>query len=188
MKDSTPITSDTQKSQKHIRYFRILFHLIFYPALLIGWRIYIDPPLLGCACGPPSPGVKAKAMVGAVHRAQQSYYKEYQQFAQTFDDLEKTGFSISDFNGEYYVFGVLGGKHQGIFVAYGINNQENGTRDYIGGINFNIDKKEFNTIMCRINNQENDYRITNPHTAIINYGEVSNKNYEIKCNEGEEVK
>ncbi len=184
MKDSTPKTSEPQQPRKLMGCFRLLLFLV----LLIGGMGYFAiQSLLGCACG-PSRESEAKSILGAVNRGQQRYYTEYQQFAQTFNELEKTGFSISDFNGEYYVFGVLGGENQGLFVAYGIDNKKNGTRDYVGGINFNVDKKEFNTIMCRIHNQDNDYRITNPHTAITNYGEVSDENSEIKCNEGEEVR
>ena len=186
MDDFTSKTSDTQQPKKLIGCFRILLFLV----LLIGGTLYfVIPNLLGG--GPsvrPNRESNAKSTLGAVNRGQQGYYTEYQQFAQTFDDLEKIDFSISGFKREYYVFGILGGEHQGLFVAYGINNQKNGTRDYVGGINFNVDKKEFNTIICRINNKENNYRITNPHTVITNYGEVSDKNSDMECKRGDKVR
>ncbi len=70
--------------------------------------------------------------MNAVNRAQQAYYTEHKQFGSSFEEME-----IPIGSPKYYTFDIFTGDYQSLAIARGIDNQKNGTRDYIAGVNYN---------------------------------------------------
>jgi hypothetical protein len=71
----------------------------------------------------------------------------------------------------------------GVVLAKGVDNPRNATRDYIGGVSYDLDTKTFSTILCQANESSN-HSIANPSEAIINAGKVHHS--QIKCGVGVE--
>ena len=89
--------------------------------------------------------------MGAVNRAQQSYYTENTAFAETADDLEVPLPSKAAGTSKYYDFTLGSGGAVGSILALNANNDKDGTRDYIGGTSYNTTDRAFATVVCRVN-------------------------------------
>jgi type IV pilus assembly protein PilA len=95
---------------------------------------------------------EAKSIIGALNRSQQAYYTEHSEFApegETADDLE-----VPTGNEKFYdAVKVWAG---GVQSAYndgsvdGKNNQDDGTRDYVGASQYDIDSRTFSAVVCRV--------------------------------------
>lgn len=105
---------------------------------------------------------EAKALLGALNRAQQTYFTETATFANSgqIDLLE-----VPIANTNYYTFSIV---DEAIQQATGNNNAVNGTRDYLGGVQFASDLQSYRNILCRSTKSGTNYDIAN--TDIINAG------------------
>ena len=94
---------------------------------------------------------EAKSQIGAVNRAQQSYYTENTSFAETADDLEVPLPDKTAGTSKYYVFTLgTGAGRAGSMTAINSNNAKDGTRDYVGGTSYNTADRAFGTTVCRV--------------------------------------
>ena len=105
---------------------------------------------------------EAKVILGALNRAQQVYFSENSTFVSTgqIDLLE-----VPTANTNYYTFSIVG---EAIQKATGNNNATNGTRDYLGGVQFSSDFRSYRAIVCRSTRSATNYDIAS--TDIINAG------------------
>ena len=85
---------------------------------------------------------EAKSTLGAMNRAQQSFFTERTRFAADSDELE-----VPVGNEKYYTITVENGT--GIQNAIGDDNPQAGTRDYEAGVQYYQTDRTFNTIVCR---------------------------------------
>ena len=90
---------------------------------------------------------EAKSTIGALNRAQQSYYTEKAAFANSTSLLE-----VPTGGGQYYTIAVPAAGTQ---LADGNDNPKNGTRDYIGGVSYNSDTRTFTSVVCRATSSPN---------------------------------
>lgn len=105
---------------------------------------------------------EAKVILGALNRAQQVYFSENSTFVGT-GQINLLEVPIANTN--YYNFSVVG---EAIQKATGNNNATNGTRDYLGGVQFASDFKSYRGIVCRSTRSATSYDIAS--TDIINAG------------------
>ncbi|MGK7944082.1 MAG: type IV pilin-like G/H family protein [Microcystaceae cyanobacterium] len=84
---------------------------------------------------------EAKSTLGAINRAQQTYYSEYKKFGSELELLESESTYVHLENFKFYKVKILGGDLRGLAIARGIDNQKNETRDYIAGVNYNKNTK-----------------------------------------------
>ena len=84
---------------------------------------------------------EAKSTIGALNRAQQSYYTEKATFATSTSLLE-----VPTSGGQYYTITVPAAGTQ---LANGVDNPKNGTKDYIGGVSYATDTRTFTSVVCR---------------------------------------
>jgi type IV pilus assembly protein PilA len=84
---------------------------------------------------------EAKTTVGALNRAQQSYYTEKAVFATSTSQLE-----VPTANLKYYAISVPSGGTQ---WASGLSNTTQGTKDYIGGVAYDSSARTFSSVVCR---------------------------------------
>ncbi len=87
---------------------------------------------------------EAKSQVGAVNRAQQVYYTEFSTFAPGSGELEMPLPA-----GKYYEF-AIDDTNLGVVTATNANNDQDNTRDYIGGTSYNTEGRVFATAVCRV--------------------------------------
>lgn len=127
----------------------------------------------GCACGNPQ-----KHTLAALLRAQQTVLAESGSFATKLEDLE-----VPLGNETLYTIDLVEGEI-GLVIAKGIDNEKNGTKDYIGGINYNPKERSFTSTLCIATTESNQYTIVNPTEAMSNYGIF--REGEVKCEKGVE--
>ena len=87
---------------------------------------------------------EAKNVIGALNRAQQAYFTEKANFATSTTLLE-----VPTGGENYYTFNVAAA---GVQFADGIDNPQNGTRDYIGAVAYNTTNRTFSSRVCRATN------------------------------------
>ena len=95
---------------------------------------------------------EAKNMIGALNRAQQSQFVERGAFATTTAALE-----VPVGNAKYYQFDIPAAAVQRATGVYDRdadgtvenNNLTDGTRDYVGGVQFDQTTRDFATVVCR---------------------------------------
>jgi type IV pilus assembly protein PilA len=89
---------------------------------------------------------EAKNTLGALNRAQQAYFSEKGAWAPSTDLVE-----VPTGGENYYSFTIVAGTSAGSQVQYaeGLNNQDNGTRDYVGAAQYDRSTRRFDTIVCR---------------------------------------
>ncbi len=111
--------------------------------------------------------------LGALNRAQQAYFTEKSSFA-GIGQLDNLEVPIS--NTGYYTFAIV---DIGVQHAIGKNNGTNGTKDYLGGVQYRTDVRTYRNIICRSTDFANDYELT--ATDVINAG-VNTSTNTIQCN------
>ena len=88
-------------------------------------------------------------LLSNINRSQQSYFSEKSTFATTLDDLQVTvlptlkTFFVPDLGKE--------STKRGAALVKGIDNPQNGTRDYLGAIAYDTQVKSFSVIIGRAN-------------------------------------
>lgn len=94
---------------------------------------------------------EAKSTVGAINRAQQTYFTENSAFADSTGALE-----VPAPKGKYYTFEVGGvtTSRAGI-QANALNAAQDGTRAYSGSTQYNSTDRSFSTVVCRANSTSN---------------------------------
>lgn len=105
---------------------------------------------------------EAKAILGALNRAQQVYFSKNSTFANS-GQINTLEVPIANTN--YYTFSIVG---EAIQKATGNNNAINGTKDYLGGVQFASDFRSYRGIVCRSTRSATNYDIAS--TDIINAG------------------
>jgi type IV pilus assembly protein PilA len=124
---------------------------------------------------------EAKSILGALNRAQQAYFTEKSVFANAgqIDNLE---IPLGDTS--YYTFSVVA---EAVQKATGNNNLGNGTRDYLGGVQYHTDTGTYRGIICRSINSATNYSLA--ATDVVNAG-IENSSNIIGCNTttSEEIK
>lgn len=105
---------------------------------------------------------EAKAVLGALNRAQQIYYTETASFA---DVGEINKLETPTGNSTYYNFSII---DEGIQKATGKNNAVYATRNYLGATQYTTDNRSYNIILCRSTNQASGYDLV--ATDVINAG------------------
>jgi type IV pilus assembly protein PilA len=94
---------------------------------------------------------EAKTTVGAVNRSQQSYYTEYSDFATSSSALE-----VPFGTPKYYTFSIPAAAvvlaTNPVGSGPGKGNAKDGTRDYVGGVSYNENSRNFGTVVCRATN------------------------------------
>ncbi|MEM8777282.1 MAG: type IV pilin-like G/H family protein [Cyanobacteria bacterium P01_G01_bin.49] len=100
---------------------------------------------------------EARSMMGAMNRAQQTFFKEKATFATSAEELE-----VPVGNEKYYQVFVDGDNDEteGRQGAFGINKASNGTRDYAAAVGYDQVNRTFSTVVCRSIDQANQYGIT----------------------------
>lgn len=116
---------------------------------------------------------EAVVNIGALNRAQQVYFTEKSVFAGA-GQINNLETPVSNTN--YYTFTIA---DDGIQHAIGNNNANNGTKDYLGGIQFSTDIRSYQGIICRASNSLNGYVLTD--TDITNAGVSASTNI-LSCN------
>ena len=84
---------------------------------------------------------EARNTVGTLNRAQQAEFTETGSFAATIDALE-----VPAINTNYYSFSVPVAAVQ---LATNSSNEDDGTRDYVGGVQYSQATRAFDTVVCR---------------------------------------
>ena len=138
---------------------------------------------------------EAKNIVGALTRAQQSRYVERSNFAGTAlatvpQGIPQQGQMAGDnyigllevptTAAKYYAFGVLA---PGVQVGTGNydrdgdgtaenNNLNDGTRDYVGALNYDQDTRDFQTVLCRSMSEATGYLL---NTDVLANGALVNQ-------------
>jgi type IV pilus assembly protein PilA len=105
---------------------------------------------------------EAKNTVGALNRAQQTYYTEKSSFTANLGLLEVP---IDNTKQKYYSFSVPGTAVQ---MANGKDNAANATKDYIGATQYDTSSRVFSTIVCRGTDAASNYVVAStdaPTTA-----------------------
>jgi type IV pilus assembly protein PilA len=120
---------------------------------------------------------EAKTTIGALNRAQQGYFTEKGEFADSQTKLEVPT------NAKYYTFSVPASAVQ---FANGGNNLSNGTRDYAGGVQYNTSSRAFSTVVCR-STASPGYDYAGDGADITNEGSAPSP-APLACGTGEEVK
>jgi type IV pilus assembly protein PilA len=106
---------------------------------------------------------EAKTTIGALNRAQQGYFTEKGTFTDSQNSLEVPT------NAKYYSFDVTTAAIQ---LANGLSNANNGTRDYVGGVQYNTSSRAFSTVVCRATSSP-AYDLTGVDTEVDNVGATS---------------
>ena len=116
---------------------------------------------------------EAKNMLGALNRAQQSYFTERAVFAGAgqIDNLE-----VPTSNSAYYTYSIV---DPAIQKATGIDNLKNGTRDFLGGVQYSTDTRTYHSILCRSTKSVSGYDLSN--TDVLNAG-VDTSSNTLACN------
>lgn len=102
---------------------------------------------------------EAKTTIGALNRGQQGYYTEKGVFANQIGKLE-----VPTQKAKYYNFTVTTAGYQ---LANGKNNAANGTRDYVGGVQYSTDNRQFDAVVCRATNNPG-YALTGVAAEVAN--------------------
>ncbi len=93
---------------------------------------------------------EAKNGVGTINRAQQAYHFEKQTFSNGFidTDLEAQNALGVILDSQYYTFTITGGSAADASIdAAAVTPEDNGIRDYSGGINHNLGL--YTTVVCQ---------------------------------------
>jgi type IV pilus assembly protein PilA len=114
---------------------------------------------------------EAKSTLGALNRAQQAYFSERAAWASNTTTLE-----VPTGGENYYSFSIAAGNSTiaGSRVQYadGANNEDNGTRDYIGATQYDQATRKFDTVVCRATNSPT-FTIATPNAVVNNEGTVA---------------
>lgn len=100
---------------------------------------------------------EARSMMGAMNRAQQSFFNERTTFATSAEQLE-----VPVGNEKYYTIFVNAGNDAtvgGLQGALGNDNAMGGTRDYAAAVGYDPLTRSFSTVVCRSTDQANQYQI-----------------------------
>ncbi|MBE9171241.1 prepilin-type N-terminal cleavage/methylation domain-containing protein [Pleurocapsales cyanobacterium LEGE 06147] len=148
--------------------------------LIIGTLSAISLPNLLSQVG-KAREAEAKNILGALNRAQQSYFSERAVFADN-GQIDKLEVPLGGV--KYYTFDVVA---LGVQKATGNNNANNGTRDYLGGVQYATNTRAYRSILCRSTKSASRYDIA--ATDVINAGVNVSANV-IACNNAnsEEIK
>ncbi len=95
---------------------------------------------------------EGKTAVGSVNRSQQAFHFERQSFADTTTDIEATDNQLGVVvNPDFYGFAIASAAdgQSATVAANSLDPDNNGTRDYAGGITFNAGS--YSTILCQSN-------------------------------------
>ena len=124
---------------------------------------------------------EARVQLGALNRAQQAYFTEKGTFVDA-DQISLLNVPIT--NATYYTFSTV---DEAVQQATGNDNANNGTRDYLGAVQFSSDTGSYRGIICRSTNAATAYSLTN--TDVVNAGVTLSSNV-IGCNStnAEEIK
>jgi type IV pilus assembly protein PilA len=113
--------------------------------------------------------VEARSMMGAMNRAQQAFFNEKADFANSATELE-----VPVGNEKYYtVFvnetnDITVGALQG---AKGKDNDVTATRDYVAAVGYDPINRTFSTVVCRSIDQANLYQIRGLESTDITLGQ-----------------
>jgi len=109
---------------------------------------------------------EAKNVVGALNRAQQAYFTERAAFATSTDTLE-----VPTGTEKYYSISVSTTQNatNPLQFASGTDNGKNGTRDYIGAVNYSSNNRTFTTNLYRGINKATSYVLV-PGTSVKDAG------------------
>ena len=108
---------------------------------------------------------EAKSTLGALNRAQQAYFSEKASWATNTTTLE-----VPTGGENYYSFTITGTN--AVQFADGLNNENNGTRDYLGATQYDQSTRKFDTIVCRATNSPT-FAIANAQNSVSNEGTVT---------------
>jgi len=124
---------------------------------------------------------EAKSMLGALNRAQQAYFTEKAAFAGA-GQISNLEIPIGDTS--YYTFSIV---DEAVQKATGNNNANNGTKDYLGGVQFGTDVRSYRAILCRSTNIATNYGLAS--TDVINAGvDVSTNTLSCNTTNSEEIR
>lgn len=116
---------------------------------------------------------EAKNTLGVLNRAQQTYFYEKGVFANA-GEIDKLEIPVD--NNGYYSFTIVGTAVQ---KATGKDNANDGTRDYLGGVQYMSDLQTYKNILCRSTKKVSNYDISS--TDILNTGTNLSTNV-LTCN------
>lgn len=116
---------------------------------------------------------EAKNTLGVLNRAQQTYFYEKGIFA---DAGEIDNLEIPVDNNGYYSFSIV---DLAVQKATGNDNTNDGTRDYLGGVQYMNDLQTYRNILCRSTKKASGYDISS--TDISNAGTNISTNI-LACN------
>ena len=100
---------------------------------------------------------EARTLMGTMNRAQQAYFTEKADFAQSADQLE-----VPVGSEKHYVVFVNQGNCVtvgGLQGAKGIDNPNKGTRDYVAAVGYDPENRSYSTVICRSIDEDNNYTI-----------------------------
>lgn len=100
---------------------------------------------------------EARSMMGAMNRAQQTFFNEKATFATSAEQLE-----VPVGNEKYYTIFVNSANDAtvgGLQGAVGLDNTTGGTRDYAAAVGYDPINRTFSTVVCRSTDQANQYSI-----------------------------
>lgn len=101
---------------------------------------------------------EAKNTVGALNRAQQAFYTERGEFVDNTDGVARLEVPVNtDTSQDYYTYSV---GAAGVQLAAGNDNDNNGTRDYAGGVAYDTSNLTFSTVVCRATDKDHDIAAT----------------------------
>ena len=125
---------------------------------------------------------EARVQLGALNRAQQAYFVEKGAFVDDAGQMNLLDVPVA--NTTYYTFSIV---DEAVQQAIGNDNANNGTRDYLGAVQFSSDTGSYRGIICRSINAATAYSLTN--TDVFNAGVTLSSNA-LGCNStnAEEIK
>ena len=121
---------------------------------------------------------EATSQIGAVNRAQQSYYSEHKSFATSETDLQVPLPSKVAGTSKYYEFAFgIGPNAGGILAIANTNQVKDYATDYVGGTSYNTTDRAFATVICRV-----DENVTGTFTThLANPGIVNTADTNVTC-------
>ena len=118
---------------------------------------------------------EARVNLGALNRAQQAYFTEKGAFVDV-GQMSFLNVPITNATATYYTFSTV---DEAVQQATGNDNANNGTRDYLGAVQFSSDTGSYRGIICRSTNAATAYSLTN--TDVVNAGVTLSSNA-LGCN------
>lgn len=123
---------------------------------------------------------EAKTTIGALNRAQQTYFIEKSSFASASADISSTlGVAVGDT--EFYSFEIAA---DGVQLATNDSQATDNTRDYAGGVSYDTEDQEFASVLCRATSvaDEGSTTLSSSTTGISDAGSGTN---DVGCDNSE---